>query len=122
MAKVKVPVEEQAAALTPEQKANVKRVFKREVIISVILIVLILATSVNQYLKGNALDEAVSYVEFLEAEEAFDTAFILNMVVCGVGIAICICLTVYRKKNYPYCNNKLYFYLRKQDKLAQKAQ
>lgn len=124
MAKHKKAVQEIAAEMSPEQKKEYLKVMKRDTIISIVLIVILVVLLFNQMSKGKAMRD-VSFldgVRYTEAVEAYDTAFLLCMGGCVVEMIASLVMLIIRKRKYPYYSERLFFYLWKEERQQKKAE
>ncbi len=105
----KLPVEEQAAQLTEEEKAEVMRVGKISMLAAVL-------SGVAAFLVAFCLSFTLMTVKSTGPSESDNMRTTIFLIAAAVLAVIVIVLYVNIKKKCPKYNDKLYSYLRKQQK------
>ena len=129
--KKKLPVDQQAAALTEEQKKIVPKLFWIQMIAVTLAILVAIGISAEAIIcrnnasklgkdytysveiTGNPILFAEEFDRWVEASDAAQAALVKLVVTCSILFVALLVMSIYISKKHPYYSDKLYFYLRK---------
>lgn len=129
--KKKLPVDQQAALLTTEQKKTVPKLFWVQIIALIVAFIVVVGSFAawfaahqkaaqlkDRYYAAAADGDSIlasseKLWAWFDASEKADTIADVTIIACIALFLIFLVMAIYIAKKYPYYSEKLYFYLRK---------